>query len=444
MKKYLIILCFYSFPSLLYAQGKWSLKDCITYGLENHKSRNVYANEQLVAQAKAKEALAGYLPSTNVNASVDDNLKVQQSIIPAGVFGPTDTKIAFTKKFNATGSVQLDQTIYDQSLLTGLKANKFNQQQAELNTLQNDEKIIYNITTAYYQIGVYREQLRLLKYNRDNYLQQLKLSELQVRKGVATEVDLNKIRVSYNNNNSELVVAESNLTLAENQLKNAMGRQLSAELSIDTLNTGILQGKVKIDASDTLFAVINKTEYRISQVNASLLAIDVKRIRNEVIPKLSFYARYGANGFGDNLSQTFNPILDFSAVGIKLSIPVFDGFKRGAQHTQAKYKYINALENMKIDQDNYQLEALNAKTKLIKAQTNVENDERNVQLAISVFKSTDLQYQKGVTGLTDWLNSLRSLEESQNNYLNSLYNFYLAKADQEKANGTLKTFYTSL
>lgn len=444
MKKYLIIFCFYSFPSILYAQTKWTLKDCITYGLEHHKSRNVYSNEQLAAQAKAKEALAAYLPSINVNAGIDDNLKVQQSIIPAGVFGPTDTKIAFTKKFNATGSVQLDQTIYDQALLTGLKANKYNNQLAELNTVQNDEKIIYNISTAYYQIYVYREQLKLLKYNRSNYAEQLKLSELQVKKGVATEVDLNKIRVNYNNNNSEIVAAESNLTLAENQLKNAMGQQLNVTVMLDTTGIDALKGKAAISTQDTAFSAVNKTEYRLSQVNASLLAIDEKRITNGIIPKLSFYARYGANGFGNNIGQTFNPILDFSAIGIKLSIPLFDGFKRGAQYTQAKYKHINALENMKIDQENYHLDAMNATTKLVKAQTNVVNDERNIQLAISVFKSTNLQYQKGVTGLTDWLNSLNSLQESQNNYLNSLYNFYLAKIDLEKANGTLKTFYTTL
>lgn len=33
--------------------------------------------------------------------TIDDNLKVQQSVIPAGVFGPTDLKVAFTKKFNS-------------------------------------------------------------------------------------------------------------------------------------------------------------------------------------------------------------------------------------------------------------------------------------------------------------------------------------------------------
>jgi outer membrane protein TolC len=86
----------------------------------------------------------------------------------------------------------------------------------------------------------------------------------------------------------------------------------------------------------------------------------------------------------------------------------------------------------------------NARTKLLQAQVNVENDQRNVTLAESVLQLTDLQFQKGTTNLTDWLNTQNSLKEAQNSYLNSLYNYYLAKIDLEKAAGTLKTFYNSL
>ncbi len=126
------------------------MKDCITYGLKNHRSNIVYANSRKIAQANAKEALAAYLPSVSVNGEFDDNLKLQESVIPAGLLGPTPLKISLTQKYNTTASAQLDQTIFDQSLLTGLKANKYNTEQAILNEQQNTEAIIYNISTAYY------------------------------------------------------------------------------------------------------------------------------------------------------------------------------------------------------------------------------------------------------------------------------------------------------
>jgi len=443
MKNYLILLLIFFSPLISQGQDKWDLKSCIAYGLKNHRSRNVYSNEQLAAQAKAKEALAAYLPSISINGSTDNNLKVQETIIPAGLFGPTDTRVAFTKKFTTTGTVQLDQTIYDQELITGLKANKYNSKLAALNVVANDETIIYNISTAYYQIFVYREQLEFLKANQKTYAQQLAISKLQVDKGVAMESDLNKIQVNYNNNQAEVVAAESNVTLSENQLKNAMGLALSAALNVDP-SANELPTNLNLIPESNSFSESNRNEYQVAEVNTSLLDIDQKRSRAGILPKISFYGRYGGNGFGDKIGESFSTITDFSAIGLKLSMSLFDGFKRGAVYNQAHYKYLNSLENLNLDKEKYRLEYENARTKMLREQVNVENNRRNIELAQSVFKSTDLQYQKGVTGLTEWLDAQNSINDAQNNYLNSLYNFYLARIDLEKANGTLTNFYSSL
>lgn len=431
-------------PMMANGQPVMSLKNCIEYGLSHHRSTVVYANESLAAQAKAREVRAAYLPAVNLTGSIDDNLKVQETVIPAGLFSPTDTRIAFTKQYSSNITAQLDQTIYDQSLITGLKANAYSKQQALLNEEQNAETIIYNVSTAYYQIFVYRQQLQLLQANLESYRQQLEITQLQLSKGVITEVDVNKIQVNYNNTQSQVLVAESNLALSENQLKNAIGFPVSETLVIDTEVGAMPVERLAPLADPAAFSVFNRTDYKLTDVNISLLSIDQKKIRAGAFPRLSAYARYGGIGYGDNLNGSFSSMTDFSVIGLKLNIPVFDGLKRNAQYHQAKYKLVNALENQRLEKENEQLEFENARTKLVKAQSGLENDQRNVDLAQKVFQATSLQYQKGITDLTDWLNAQGSLKESQSNYLNSLYNFYLAVIDLEKAKGTLKSFYTSL
>ena len=74
----------------------------------------------------------------------------------------------------------------------------------------------------------------------------------------------------------------------------------------------------------------------------------------------------------------------------------------------------------------------------------MENDRRNMELSRSIFSVTDLQYQKGVTDMKDWLDSQNSLKEAQNSYLSSLYSYYQSKVDLEKARGTLTKFFNSL
>jgi len=440
-KRLFLLLLYFVVPLTIYGQEQWTLKKCIEYGLKNNRNTAIYENEKRAADAAAKEALAAYLPSVSLTGTLDDNLKVQETIIPAGVFGPTDTRIAFSKKFNTNATAQLDQTIFDKSLLTGLKANKYNYQQSELNQQKSQETIIYNISTAYYQIFVYREQLNLLKANQETYRQQMVISELQVKKGVTLQKDLDKITVDYNNSVSQIRVAESDITLSENQLKYEMGYAINGTIVLEDLPH---ETPVTPALNSLVFSAGSLTDYQLSEVNAKLLEIDQKRIKAGIYPKITAYARYGAVGFGDNLGPAFKELSPFSAIGLKLNIPIFDFFKRNAQSNQAKYKYLNAVENLKIDNGKYQLDFENAKTKLIKAQSNTENDKRNITLAQSVFNTTNLQYQKGVTDLTDWLNAQNSIKEAQNSYLSSLYNLYQAKIDLEKAGGTLRLFYTSL
>jgi outer membrane protein TolC len=442
MKKNTLLALICLLPLQLLAQQQWSLKDCIDYGLKNNRSNAVYENEKRAADAKAKEALADYLPKVSLTGTFDDNLKVQQSIIPAGIFGPDPVKVAFTQKYNTNGVAQLDQTIYDQALLTGLQANKYNKQQADLNVKKNEETIIYDISNAYYQIYVYREQLRLTKENLETYRKQMEISRLQVKKGVTLQKDLDKVTVNYNNTISQIRVAESNLALSQNQLKYNMGYPINTNLPVDSTSNEKINTPVA-PVNDG-FAVGNRTDYQLSQVNTHLLEIDEKRIKAGALPRLTGYAKYGSVGFGNTLGPAFRDQNDYSAIGLKLTIPLFDFFKRNAQYSQAKYKRLNAVENLKLDEGKYQMEYENANTKLIKAQANLDNDKRNIELAQSVFRTTDLQFKKGVTDLTDWLNAQYSIKDSQNNYLNSLYSFYQARLDLERAAGTLKTFYSTL
>ena len=116
MVKKIVIICLFSFWLKTSAQENWTLKKCIEYGLINNRNNIIYANEKLAADAKAKEVLADYLPRISLTSTLDNNLKLQQSVIPAGIFGPDEVRVSLTQKFNSNFVGQLDQVIYDQSL----------------------------------------------------------------------------------------------------------------------------------------------------------------------------------------------------------------------------------------------------------------------------------------------------------------------------------------
>ncbi|MDW7694551.1 TolC family protein [Flammeovirgaceae bacterium SG7u.111] len=440
------LLAFFISATILEAQSQsMSLKECIEYGLENHRSNKIYTNDLHAAEAKIQQGKSAYLPQVSINGEIDDNLKVQTSVIPGSIVGSDqDMRVAFTKQFSTNITAQVEQTIFDQSLITSFKAYRYTRQEAELNKELNDESIIYNVVTAYYHVLVSREQLAFLSENIEIYKKQMAIADLRVAKGVMTEVDQNRIKVNYHNTLSQLNVAENTLTFSENQLKNYMGFPLADQIQIDSIALSEKIFDLAAQHDKTAFNSEVRTDFKLSQVNVSLLEIDEKRLRAQALPQLKAFGRYGGVGFGDNLSESFSTIADFATVGVKLNIPIFTGFNRVSQVKQAQFSLQNAKENLELQKENFALEYENSHNKLVQSRANLDNDDRTLELSRSVFQSTDLQYEKGVVGLTDWLDTQRSLRDSQSSYLTSLFSFYESLVELEKANGTLKNFYNSL
>lgn len=423
------------------AQQKYTLKECIDYSLKNHLSNQVYQNNTEIANQQGREAIAGYLPQVNVNTNFDDNIKLATSIIPAGPFGPEPQRFQMGQKYVTGAVAQLDQTIFDQAMLYGIQANTPNKEIAALSEQQNQETLIYNTTAAYVETVIYSEKIRILSINEIKYKELLDIKKLQYEKGTATQVDYNRILVAYKNIVAEKTLAETNRELGLNKLKDAMGMTLNENI---TVNDSLDYQQLIPDSDMSEFNASQLFTYRINAQKIRLQEIDLKRKKAAYMPTLTGYARYGAQSYSQTTSTLFETWFDYSAVGLKLSIPIFNGFKRESQIQQSKLNLENMQKNFIISNNNLQLQALNANTQLKKSYNDVANNNENLSLAQEVFDITNLQYQKGIGSLTDLLNAEYSLKEAQNNYITSMLNLLSATLNNEKANGTLIPFASKL
>lgn len=424
-----------------WGQEPWSLKKCIDYGLENHLSAQISQQGVVKARQQALEGIAGYLPQVNGSFSIDDNLKRQTQIIPAGIFGPDPVQVQFGTQFNSSAMLQVDQTIYDQSLISGLTANKPNVELAEMSVEQNEETLMYNISSAYFAVFVYVEQVDLLKENISKYENLLEIVKLQEANGVAKKIDVDRVSVTLSITRSQLSIAESNRDLSVNRLKNAMGYSLA-----DTL---VLPGSIATEILDNYAVSQNvdiktRLDYQLQAMSVNLLRIDKERTYMGYVPKISGYVRYGAQAMGNNFADSYNNWFDYSTIGIKVSVPIFDGLRMYARGRQAGVSYLNASYNLELSEDAYQLQYDNARLQLIRSLNNLDNDRMNVELAKEVFDNTSLQYAEGTTTLSDLLNAETMYKEAESNYIQSLIGYYQAILDQEKSAGTIRTFYQKL
>jgi len=425
------------------AQQKFTLKQCIDYSLTNHLSNQVYQNNIEIANQQGREALAGFLPQVSGSTTFDYNIKRQTSIIPANAFAPgtPERRIQFGQPFLTTPVVQLDQVLYDQALLYGIKANTPNKEISALTLKQNQEILIYTTTAAYVEAVIYSEKIRILSTNEDKYKELLNIKQLQYEKGVATQLEYKRILVVYKNIVAEKTLAETSRELALNKLKDAMGMTLQEVL---TINDSLNYTRLVPDVEKAEFDVTRLYIYRINTQKIRLQEIDVQRKKSAFVPTLSGYARYGAQSYGATFETAFDRWFDFSTLGLRLNVPIFSGFRRDAQLKQSQLTLLNAKQNFIINNNTLQLQYLNANTQLQKSYNDVSNNKENLDLADEVFEITNLQYQKGIGTLTDLLNAEYSLKEAQNNYITSILNLLSSTLNNERAKGTLISFAEKL
>ncbi|GAB3916712.1 TolC family protein [Larkinella terrae] len=443
MKKLVALILLFSTTALLpgRAQTNWTLKGAIDYGLQHFGTVRIAQYQAQTADQQARQAVGLYLPQVTGTGNFTDNLKLQSTLLPAGLGGSTEpTRITLGSKYQTNVNAQVTQPIYDKSLLLGLKAAKPNQQLAELNTRQTREDIIYNITSNYYQVFIAQQQIALLKDNIERTQQVLDVLKLQRDNGVIQPIDYTRTEVNQNNSRSQLSLAENDLNLALNRLKYQMG--LPQEQAMVLTDSVILKQAPTLEQSQ--FDAKNLVSFQQAETNLALQRLQLQRTKAGYLPTLNFAANYGSLVLANDFSKSFSNFMGFGSIGLRLNVPIFDGFQRDAQIQQARLTVLTQEEQQRLNTASYRLQFNNAQSQIQRAQANVQNDDRNVKLAQEVYNVTTLQYKQGTKTLTDLINADNSYQQSQSNYINSLINFYQARLDLEKSQGTLLSFYNQL
>lgn len=424
-----------------YAQKVVGLKDAIDYSLKNHGSNVIYTNEIKIAKNQSKEALAAYLPQIAGTFTLDDNLKRQTTVLPGAMFGrEEDIEVQMGNKFNATAVLQLDQTIYDQALIYAIKAGVPAKRIAELKLEKNNEDLIYNAATAYSQILLLKEQQKLLFANEKQYSELYTISKFRLEKGVAKKVDIDRVTVQLNDIKARQKQIQTNIDIAYASLKNAMGMPQDTSVTIEENLDYTKYLQFTIDSLN----VRDLIDYKLQSQNIALQQIDVKRKQAAYLPTITGYARNGQQAFGNELGSAFSDWKNYSAIGLKANVPIFSGRRKDAQLEQSRLELENAKENLNLSIGQFEMDFHNANKQLQENIVTLNSNKSNMDLAKSVYDTNKFEYSKGISLLSDLLNTDFSYQQAQSNYISSLLNLIANRLIYERAKGTISSFVNQL
>ncbi len=417
-----------------------TLKDAITFALENKSEAKKAKLDIENSEYKIQEVRSRALPQISANGSLNYNPILQTTVIDGDNFGAPGTTIqaAFGQKWNSVAGVSVSQALFDQSVFTGLKAARTTREFYQINADLTEEQVIERVANAYYQVYVQQQKLEVVENNLKNANKVKDIIKGQYDNGLARKIDLDRISVRVNNINSIKQQLINAISLQENALKFYMGMPVQNKIVIPKTAFEVTPQDLNKTAD-----VTNRTEYLLLKKQEQLLNYQKKAYQASYYPTLSLSGSYNYIGQGPEMPLFAKPIdgvywSDFASIGLSLRVPIFTGFG-----TKARVKQANtAIKSLQVDIDNTKL-ALdmafeNSKKQIENSLITIENQKDNVKLAQEVFANTNNNYTQGLASLTDLLDAENALVEAQNNYTTAILEYKLAEIQFIKSKGELK------
>ena len=421
-----------------------SLKMCMDYAINHNVSIKNSKIDVLIQQAQNNQTLSAAYPHISGKMEVDDFLAPQKQFVDASSFSPsvpkgTITPISFSLNYASTIGVSASQLIFDGSVFVAVKARNTIMELARQNGAVSEENIRYNIYKAYNALVIAYRQFGIVKSSL-TYARSLEHDVIVTHQtGFAEKIDEERTSVQVNNLASDSIRIANLLTVSEQMLKYQIGMDINATI--------ILTDTVLEQRKEDAFSLLNMDknydrvpEYNLLKTALKLNEFNLERYKLSAIPTVAAFGamgyNYGSNKFGDVFK--FNDYAFNSTIGLQITVPIFNGFMRANQITEAKLNIEKTNNNIDFLKQSLDFQSAVSKTNLKNSIIQVQSQRRNMDLANDVLDLAQKKYKAGVGSNLEVTQAQTDLLRAQNNYFSALLDIINAEADLKKALGLLK------
>lgn len=437
---FVLVLTIFLLQSI-YAQDnevlQFNLEEAQAYAIKhnlNVKSAKfeIDKNEQIV-----KEYFGTGLPQINGNINYQRALKLPASLVPAEFFGGPEgefAKIEFGTDNNLALGLTLDQQLFSGTYFIGLQAAQAIVELSRLQVTQSEVDVKDQVTQAYIGAAATVENIAILKKNVSVLEKVLYETQQLYENGFAEAMDVDRLKLSKSNLESQIVNAERQQELTYNLLKFQMGIPLDKTIELTEGFYELVEQARGVD----VFSANPKARIELKVLNQqnTLNELDIRNYKSRYLPRLDAFFNWNtsfqANNFDLGNGDSWIPS---SILGVKMSIPIFDGFTKKAQIEQRLIDRDKIMTAGKLLENSIKLEQNQAKIEYFNALEQVENQQENLDLAERIRKTALIKYKEGLGSSLEVTTAEGDLYETQGLHIQALFNLITAKAKLDKALG---------
>lgn len=420
----LVSVAVFAQKDTLVIQHPASLSECVRYAMTHQPLIQQALLDEDIADREIKIRLSDWLPQLSLSANLTHN--TQLAAPPGVVVGPINTSSA---------GLSLTQTIFDRDvLLAGYTSSAFRTQARQRGEITAID-VIVNVSKAYYAVLTTSNQLFILGNDIVRLQRNLEDAKSQYQSGVVDKTDYQRATIQLNNAQSDEQQAQQQMKARLALLKQEMGYPAVAplELKIDSTRW---EEEIQMDTTQRV-QYENRSEYLELQTEQRLQEANVLYAKWSFLPSLAAFGAYNLNYGSNSFPPLYNTNYPNSYIGLRLSVPIFEGFKRLEEVSLAKLQLERTEYDLEHSKQSIDAEYAQASANYISYLHTYTILKQNADLAQEVYNTLQLQYKSGIKTYLDVLTAENDLRSAEANRTNALFQVISGKIDMERALGLI-------
>ena len=302
------------------------LNSAIQLAKTNNRTLQNANSDIKIARQKRLETIATGLPQISFSANYNNAFEQPVSLVPGQYFGGVAgeySAVTFGTSQSVSAGLMLDQTIFDGTYLVGLQASEIYlriSQQAYVKTKQDVEQATVE---AYVNTLLAKAQLVFINQNLTLAENNLKEAQQVFENGFIEEENVQQLQLTVAALESSLNYAKQMHAVAKNVLRYVMGMDLDEPLTLSSSLEGLVLEMQ--NTADSPLSLTENIDYQMAENDVRSKELLLKLERFKALPTIKAFLSVGYDGFGEdfNFAEPSQDWYGRAIMGVNLSVPRF-------------------------------------------------------------------------------------------------------------------------
>ena len=410
----------------------------VTVALQKNRDLLNAADEVQKSNYRITEATSGAFPQITGSWNYNRNLKPQVFVItfPDSTGKLTQSRLKVGTDNSANLGVNLTQPLYVGGKIgTALQAAKIYKNLSGETARAVKQNVILGVSQAFNGALLAKELQNIAFESLEQAQKHLENVEHLRAAGAATEYDLLRARVNVSNMKPKLLESENNVTISLLKLKQIMGVDPYAPISLtgvftepDTTLLALAEGRTALE---------KRPEIKIGKYTTDLQEKNVQVVKADFFPTLTAGTSFAFMGNFDTFRYNARDWNPYWFATLNLSFPIFDGLRNYSKYRQAKIDYLKSRTDYLKTRDSVVIEVSEGVLNLKMALKQIESQKMNIQEAQRAVELSESLFSNGKATQLEVLDAQLALEVARTNMASALYNGTVAAIVLRKSLGLL-------